>query len=375
MKGWRSLVALLLVNLLIFGMATVTLGEVTSVSSNDTGTVSKELAASQGDDTQEVQEVAGEEVQEEEADSEEDELDVEVEEEEEIDNEENELDVDIEEEEDSDLKQDAELEDKEDMDEAKEENGEKEEKPLHRKGLFRALERVLKHAGPVAQVTLLEKAYQQDPEAALEIVEKVLEEQQERIEQRTEMMEEVLETLDEIREEAQSEVKDKQKKVLKDLAKAYLKLGKAMEAVQSLEQALTADPHDREAYKQVGKLYRKMLKKQGIITYFKGKKAEFDVEPQLENGRTLVPFRALAEALGAEVQWDPSTRTVTVTKGNRTVELVVNSIRARVDGKEYILDVPARVVRGRTLVPIRFLSESLEANVDWLPEEQVVIVN
>ncbi|MEW6771114.1 MAG: copper amine oxidase N-terminal domain-containing protein [Bacillota bacterium] len=90
-----------------------------------------------------------------------------------------------------------------------------------------------------------------------------------------------------------------------------------------------------------------------------------DVPPVIEENRLLVPLRALFEALGASVTWDEKTRTVTGQKGSRTVALRIGEKVGYVDGKAVALDVPSKIVNGRTLVPVRFISESLGAKVAW----------
>lgn len=92
---------------------------------------------------------------------------------------------------------------------------------------------------------------------------------------------------------------------------------------------------------------------------------EFDVSPTIIEGRTMVPLRAIFEALEAQVEWDGITRTVTGLRQNTKVSLVVDSKIAIVNGEEIQLDVPAIIVSGRTLVPARFISESLGAKVSW----------
>lgn len=89
------------------------------------------------------------------------------------------------------------------------------------------------------------------------------------------------------------------------------------------------------------------------------------VDPMLVNGRMLVPFRAIVEALGGEVGWDEKTSTVTVKKGATTILLQIESAAATVNGVEKKLEVPAKLVNDRTLVPVRFISEALGAEVIW----------
>jgi len=105
-----------------------------------------------------------------------------------------------------------------------------------------------------------------------------------------------------------------------------------------------------------------------------GAAIEFDVPPQVTDGRTLVPLRAIFEALGAEVHWNPETQVVTGTKGNTTVVLPIGSTTPTVNGQTVTIDVPGTVVNGRTLVPLRFVAESFGVNVNWNAETRVITI-
>ena len=109
----------------------------------------------------------------------------------------------------------------------------------------------------------------------------------------------------------------------------------------------------------------------------------FDVPPTLKDGRVLVPFRKILESLGAEVSWDPATKTVVADKSNTEVVLRINEKGAYVNevtlgGKrlenDVELDVPAEISNGRTLVPLRFVSESFDAKVEWVAQEKLVLI-
>ncbi|MCL2336557.1 MAG: copper amine oxidase N-terminal domain-containing protein [Firmicutes bacterium] len=95
-----------------------------------------------------------------------------------------------------------------------------------------------------------------------------------------------------------------------------------------------------------------------------GKAVSFDTPPVLANGRMLVPLRSIFEALNTTVNWDGATQTITATKGDINIKLVVGG-QAYKNDQAVALDVPAKLVDGRTLVPLRFVSEALGANVDW----------
>jgi len=104
---------------------------------------------------------------------------------------------------------------------------------------------------------------------------------------------------------------------------------------------------------------------QPIGVYLDGVPLSTDVPPQLIDGRTLVPLRAIFEALGAEVDWNPATRTVTGTRGDTVVVLTIGSTTPTVNGQVVPIDVPAQIVDDRTLVPVRFVAESFGVEVDW----------
>lgn len=105
-----------------------------------------------------------------------------------------------------------------------------------------------------------------------------------------------------------------------------------------------------------------------------GSQLELDVEPQVVQQRTLVPLRAIFEKLGATVTWDQPTLTARATKGNNTVQITLNNSTAYINGTATTLDVPAMAVNGRTLVPVRFVSEALGADVWWEGETSTVYV-
>jgi len=90
-----------------------------------------------------------------------------------------------------------------------------------------------------------------------------------------------------------------------------------------------------------------------------------EVAPIIVNGRTLVPLRAIFEAMGATVTWNQQTQTATAIRGNTTVVLPLNSTKPTVNGVVYSLDVPARIVNERTLAPLRFLGEAFGGYVAW----------
>ncbi len=90
-----------------------------------------------------------------------------------------------------------------------------------------------------------------------------------------------------------------------------------------------------------------------------------DVSPIIENGRTLVPLRAIFEALGAEVIWNPDDRSIEAKKGSLSIQLQIGNVSALKNGVPVTIDVPPSIVDNRTLVPVRFVSEALGSEVGW----------
>lgn len=96
-----------------------------------------------------------------------------------------------------------------------------------------------------------------------------------------------------------------------------------------------------------------------------GQIQNYDQPPILENNRTLVPLRGIFESLNAEVTWDTNTQEINATKEETTVWLKIGSKETKVNGNMGTLDVPARTKNGRTLVPLRFIGETLGCIVEW----------
>lgn len=90
-----------------------------------------------------------------------------------------------------------------------------------------------------------------------------------------------------------------------------------------------------------------------------------DASPVIRNSRTMLPVRFVAENLGATVGWDGATSTVTVKTATTTIEIVIGKTTAKVNGREVTLDAPAFIENSRTYLPVRFVAENLGATVAW----------
>ena len=88
-------------------------------------------------------------------------------------------------------------------------------------------------------------------------------------------------------------------------------------------------------------------------------------KPQSVAGRTLVPYRAIIEALGGSAEWSKELRKITARKDNTTIELTIDEKIGRKNGAEIQMDVAPVIRNGSTLVPLRFVAESLDAKVNY----------
>lgn len=100
-----------------------------------------------------------------------------------------------------------------------------------------------------------------------------------------------------------------------------------------------------------------------------------DVPPVIYENRTLIPGRALFEKLGASVAWDKASGSVKVSLNGIKIELKINSNIALVNGKNVEMDVSPIIINGRTLLPVRFISEQLNMKVGWIEDKKLVTVD
>ena len=113
-----------------------------------------------------------------------------------------------------------------------------------------------------------------------------------------------------------------------------------------------------------------------ITVTLDGEELSFDIQPVMENDRVLVPFRKIFESLGCVVRYRSGTdgEFVNATRGTQFVGLEIGSKEAYIAGKGETLDVAPKIVDGRTLVPIRAVAEGLNADVAWDDKTNTVII-
>lgn len=101
----------------------------------------------------------------------------------------------------------------------------------------------------------------------------------------------------------------------------------------------------------------------------------FDAPPFISNGTTLVQFRPVFDRLGLQISWDEQTRTITGVKEGVQVQLQIDNPIAIVNGRSVTLPVAPVIVDGNTFVPVRFISESVEAKVEWSEKYRTVSIH
>ncbi len=102
---------------------------------------------------------------------------------------------------------------------------------------------------------------------------------------------------------------------------------------------------------------------------------KFDVNPIVKDGRTLVPVRKIFETMGMEVKWDEATKEISASGDGGTIVMKLDSAEAYVNDKAVAMDVPAQSISNRTLVPLRFISESLGYHVVWIEKSNLILMS
>jgi len=98
-----------------------------------------------------------------------------------------------------------------------------------------------------------------------------------------------------------------------------------------------------------------------------------DQQPVIRNGRTLVPVRFIAEALGYDVKWNGSTNSAIIDNGK--IVMTIDSTAAEINGKSVTLDTAPTLLNDRTMVPLRIIAETLNCTVDWFAENRMIVIN
>jgi hypothetical protein len=141
-----------------------------------------------------------------------------------------------------------------------------------------------------------------------------------------------------------------------------------LQEIKGITSIIKANVMEQASYDKAAQVYTKQ-KDTTIKVFANGNIIDFNkydgVFPIISNGRTLIPIRALSESLGATVDWNAGTQLVTIVLDGHTIKLTLNSSKAYVDGVQKMLDVSASSIGGRVMVPMRFVGEGFSKKVDW----------
>ncbi|MBE0341850.1 copper amine oxidase [Paenibacillus sp. 28ISP30-2] len=117
---------------------------------------------------------------------------------------------------------------------------------------------------------------------------------------------------------------------------------------------------------QANPSYAKSVRTTPVTTvYVDDRPLQLAAQPLLLDGTTLIPMRQLFEAQGARLSWDGSSKTVTATKNDTVLAYRIGELAATLNGNTLSLNVPGQMVKGNTMIPLRFVSEALGSTVKW----------
>lgn len=113
-----------------------------------------------------------------------------------------------------------------------------------------------------------------------------------------------------------------------------------------------------------------------ILVFVDGKQVVFDQKPIIQNSRTLVPFRKIFEALDADVSWNNDTQQVKAKRNGTEISFVIGEKVLFINGKDTInMEVKPQIIKGRSMVPLRVISEALGVEVNWDNDERIITIN
>jgi hypothetical protein len=130
---------------------------------------------------------------------------------------------------------------------------------------------------------------------------------------------------------------------------------------------------DAEYVEHVLRYFHNDIEYRGAKVRLNDKLIKFDDQsPIIIDGSTLIPIRAVSQTLGAKVEWDGKKYQAVITSGKSTITIPIDSDTAYIDGEPYKLSTEATIMNGRTMVPLRFVAEALGLSVSWDQDTRTV---
>lgn len=152
-------------------------------------------------------------------------------------------------------------------------------------------------------------------------------------------------------------------------------LGERINAAKYADNWKSEKYGDAEYIEHVLRYYHNDIEYLGAKVRINGRLVEFeDQYPIIDGEYTLIPIRGVSELLDADVDWEQSTMTVTIKYKEKTVKLSINSDTAYVNGNAVKLEAPAKILNDRTMLPIRFIMDIFDADVAWEQDTRTVLI-
>ncbi len=211
----------------------------------------------------------------------------------------------------------------------------------------------------------------------LETEKDALEVQKEEIEAKKDELEKQLE---EAEAAENKELIEQIKGQIEEIEKQRLEIKVEMKNAISLMKEVVRNRYTVEELEELRKIGDELKEQEGDITVLPienistSKDIKFDTPPVIKEGRTLIPVRAITEGFGAELEWNSEEKKVTIKKGDKEIILYLDNRTAIVDGEEVELDVPSTAYNNRTYVPLRFIIENFGLKVDYDEETGLIEV-
>ncbi len=155
----------------------------------------------------------------------------------------------------------------------------------------------------------------------------------------------------------------------------WTRVAAIMKQIAQIEASEASTTSNSWTYSLLGQAYQQQGNN-NINVFNNGSQVNSDVQPIIVNGRTLIPIRALANSLGISdngINWNPN-GTVTINNGSSQIQISNNGQQAYLNGTAYGLDVPAQIVNGRMMVPLRAIGQMFHKNVQWYPNGRIVTI-
>ncbi|KNF09752.1 membrane-bound metallopeptidase [Gottschalkia purinilytica] len=203
--------------------------------------------------------------------------------------------------------------------------------------------------------------------------EKQAKEQEKKERKEKERLEKEKEKAEKEKEKAERKQKEKEtKESEKELKEQIKKIKEELKNITKGKYSEDEIKKIQEISEKLKELHKniKTLPVENVIS--KDKHIKFDTPPVIKDGRTLIPVRAITEGFGATVNWNKETKEVKITKNGNEIILKLGSDVAIVNGKEVKLDVPSNTYNNRTYVPLRFIAENLGLKVEWDKETETI---